>query len=445
MSAPRNTVLLGAAAGLVPAGVGGRVVRAIAALVTAGMLLGCGRGTDGVTLEVWAMGREGEVLPELLDEFHRRNPGIRVEVQQLPWKSAHEKLLTAFAGGALPDLCQLGNTWNPELAALGALSDLAPRLAASPGIDPADYFPGIWATNVIDGVQIGVPWYVDTRAMYYRKDLLAAAGWDAPPATWAEWRAAMVKLKGDLGDERFGVLLPLNEFEAPVILALQQPGEMLRDGGRFGNFQSEDFRRAFSFYLELFEDGLAPAMSDTAISNVWNEFDRGYFAFYWSGPWNIGEFKRRLPASSQDRWGTAPLPGPHGPGASVAGGSSLVQFRSSKHLEEGWKLIEYLSEPATMLRFFRLTGNLPPRESVWREPELAADPYARAFHDQLGRVRPQPQVPEWERIAERIRLAAEAVARGTTTIDEALNRLDFDADRILEKRRALLDRRGGPS
>lgn len=412
---------------------------ALAALVL--NLVGCGGGSSsGVTLEMWAMGREGEVLPELLEEFHRRHPGIRVEVQQLPWRSAHEKLLTAFAGDALPDLCQLGNTWNPEFAAVRALADLGPRIAGSKVIDPADYFPGIWETNRIDGVQVGVPWYVDTRVMFYRKDLLAAAGWQAPPTTWADWRAAMTAIKGDLGDERFGVLLPLNEFEAPMILALQQPGEMLRDGGRYGNFRSADFRKAFSFYLDLFRDGLAPAMSDTAISNVWHEFDRGYFAFYWTGPWNIGEFKRRLPERSRDLWMTAPLPGPDGPGVSVAGGCSLVQFRSSRHPEEVWQLIEYLSEPATMLRFFRATGNLPPRESVWQEPELAGDVYARAFHDQLQRVRPAPRVPEWERIAERIRLAAEAVAHGKMTLDEALERLDEQADGMLEKRRALLAR-----
>jgi hypothetical protein len=52
----------------------------------------------------------------------------------------------------------------------------------------------------------------------------------------------------------------------------------------------------------------------------------GYFSFYISGPWNIGEFKRRLPADKQDSWMTAILPGPSGPAASIAGGASLVLF-----------------------------------------------------------------------------------------------------------------------
>ena len=129
---------------------------------------------DGVvTIEFWAMGREGEVVQELMPEFERAHPGIRVEVQQLPWTSAHEKLLTAFAGRSTPDLCQLGNTWVPEMQALGALVDLSPWIAPlARASQQADYFPGIWDTNVIGGAPYGVPWYVDTRLLFYRTDLL---------------------------------------------------------------------------------------------------------------------------------------------------------------------------------------------------------------------------------------------------------------------------------
>ena len=85
------------------------------------------------------------------------------------------------------------------------------------------------------------------------------------------------------------------------------------------------------------------------------------FGFYITGPWNIGEFRRRLPPSMQSLWATAPLPGPDGPGLSTAGGSSLVLFKRSRHPQQAWSLIEFLSETATMQRFHALTGDLPPR------------------------------------------------------------------------------------
>src|SRR3546814_11145162 len=80
---------------------------------------------------------------------------------------------------------------------------------------------------------------------------------------------------------------------------------------------------------------------------------------------------------------TMPLPGPEGPGASVAGGTSFVVFRDSEHKDAAWKLVAYLSDPEVQARFHGMTGNLPPRRSPWEDPALANDPYARAFRDQL--------------------------------------------------------------
>ena len=141
---------------------------------------GCERASSPeIILRFWAMGREGEVVTGLLPEFERTHPGIRVKVQQLPWTAAHEKLLTAFAGDVTPDICQLGTTWIPELVALDALEPLDRYVASSPIVDATDYFAGIWDTNRIGGKLYGVPWYVDTRLVFYRRDLLRDAGFSA--------------------------------------------------------------------------------------------------------------------------------------------------------------------------------------------------------------------------------------------------------------------------
>ena len=403
-------------------------------------LAGCTGVSEQQTLRFWTMGREGEVVQKLLPEFERRNPGIRVKVQQIPWSAAHEKLLTAYAGGTLPDLCQLGNTWLPEFAALNALAPLDAPVAASKVIARDDYFNGIWDTNVIAGTLRGVPWYVDTRLLFYRSDILRESGIDSPPATWEAWRRALAAVRARGEADRYAILLPLNEPEPLVALGLQQDEPLLREDGRWGGFSGSGFRRALAFYAEMFRSDWAPAVGGAQISNVWSEFGRGRFAFYISGPWNIGEFQRRLPAGRQDDWMTAPLPGLHGPGASTAGGSSLVIFGSSRRQEAAWRLVEYLSEPQVQLRLHELTGNLPPRRSAWRDARLAGDRYAQAFRDQLERVKPAPQVPEWERIVNEMQLAAEAVVRGRMNVEEATRVLDRKVDAILEKRRWLLSR-----
>ena len=411
-------------------------------LVLAVLALAACRRQAAEPVRFWAMGREAEVVAELVPEFERET-GIRVEIQQIPWTAAHEKLLTAFAAEALPDVCQLGNTWLPEFAALGVLEPLQPFVDASDVIDPDDFFPGIWQTSVIDGELLGIPWYVDTRLLFYRKDLLRQAGVGQPPRTWAEWEQAMAAVKRQAGPERYAILMPLNEFEQQLSLALQQDDPLLRDHDTRGNFESPGFRRALAFYANMFEQGWAPKMSETQISNVWDEFFNGFYAFYLSGPWNIREFRKRQPPELEGQWGTMPLPGPDGPGAGIAGGTSLVLFRDSPRQAQAWKLIEFLSRPDIQQRFHAMIGNLPPRRSTWEHPALAQDELSQAFRDQLERVRPTPKVLEWERIVQEMRIATERVVSGGQPQAQALEQLDRRVDEILAKRRWMYQRDHG--
>jgi len=408
-------------------------------LVGVTLLGGCtSSSSDDNALTFWTVGREGEAILKLLPAFERAHPDIHVKVQQLPLSAAHQKLLTAFAGGSTPDLSQLGNTWLPEMVALNALEPLQPRVDHSAVIKQGDYFASIWATNVIDGALYGVPWYVDTRLLFYRRDLLKQAGFDAPPRNWTEWRRMLAALSNPQR-HTWGILLPTNEYEQLMSLALQQDEPLLRDGGRYGNFESAGFKRALAFYVDTFKLHQAPAITNVEAGNPWSEFGHGVYAFYLSGPWNIGEFRSRLPAAQQDDWSTAPLPGPTSAGIGSAGGSSLVIFRSSRHKEAAWTLIEYLSQPDVQQRFYDLLGDMPPRRSSWAGGALRDDPKARAFREQLENARPTPAVPEWERIATEMQLVAAQAIAGQLTIDQAAVEIDHRVDRILEKRRWVLD------
>ncbi len=401
-------------------------------------LAGCA-GKHDDTLVFWTFGPEGEAVAKLLPDFERAHPDIHVEVQQLPLSAAHQKLLTAIAGGTTPDMAQLGNTWLPELVELHALEPLRESVAASATVTPADYFASIWATNVIDGQLYGIPWYVDTRLLFYRTDLLKQAGFDAPPRDWGEWRRMLAALSHP---ERrvYGILLPTNEYEQLLSLALQQPDPLLREHDSRGNFESAGFRRALAFYVDSFRLRQAPVVTNVEVGNPWEEFGRGVYAFYFSGPWNVAEFRKRLPAGEQGDWSTAPLPGPDGPGAGLAGGASLVVFRASKHRRAAWALLEYLSQPPVQQRFYRLTGDMPPRRSSWDSPLLQHDAAMHAFRDQLERVQPTPSVPEWERIAVMMQQVAARAVAGELTVDQAAAEMDRQADRILAKRRWLLER-----
>ncbi len=401
-------------------------------------------------MRFWAFGREGEEVRKLVPEFERRHPEIRVVVQQIPWTAAHEKLLTAYVGNAVPDAAQIGNTWIPELVALRALAPLDARLAREGGggaAVQADSFPGIWDSNVVDGATWGLPWYVDTRLLFYRTDLVAEAGGPWPPRSWREWRETMVRIKRRGGPGRFAILLPVDEWTQPVILGLQNGAGLLDAGGRHGAFRDPRFRRAMAFYLDLYRSGLAPPLDQAGLANLYQQFAEGYFAMVITGPWNLGEFRNRLPPEMQERWATAPLPPPEAglgyPGASLAGGASLALFRGAREPEAAWTWIRFLAEPAQQARFYKLSGDLPASRSAWQLAGLAQDPKAAPFLVQLQRTAALPKVPECEQIAQRVAEAAEQVIRGARGLDAALAALDADVNRILEKRRWLLDREAG--
>ena len=384
------------------------------------------------TIDFWAMGAEAEKLPGLLGSVPGGPP---VEVQPLPWSAAHEKLLTSYAGGSLPDMGQIGNSWLAELTAIGAIRPVPAELAPITG----GMFPGIVDTNRIGGRLMAVPWYVDTRLQFFRRDLFEAAGFDAPPTQWDAWKQALHRVKRAKG-EGYAILIPINEYEHLSWMALSAGATLLNPAGTRGAFRSPQFRAALAFYKSLYDERLAPIAGAAQISNVWNEFARGYFAVYPSGPWTIADMKSRLPAHLQNSWATAPFPGPAGPGSSTPGGSSLVVFTHARDPAACWQLVARLLQPRTQERLQSVAGSLPPTRVVWDNAGLLRDPITNAFAQQLDRTVALPKVPEWERIATDMQAVAELAVRGQMTLDEAVTEMDRRADRLLEKRRWMLER-----
>uniref|UniRef100_A0A832DEJ6 Extracellular solute-binding protein n=1 Tax=Ignavibacterium album TaxID=591197 RepID=A0A832DEJ6_9BACT len=412
-------------------------------LVTFVTITSCSKDSDEIkTIKFWAMGSEAEQVSKILPEFEKKYPNIKVKVQQIPWTAAQEKLITAFASDNTPDICQLGNTWIPQFASLNAIISLDKFIARSEIVKPGKFFSGIWETNIIENKVYGIPWYVDTRLMFYRKDVFERAGFKNPPKNWDELYTLCVRIKEtQKTKDKYPIFIPTNEWNSFIIFGLQAGAELLKDENTRGNFSSKEFKEAFDYLIRFHKENLTP-FGMMQVTNVYQAMAEEYISIYFSGPWNIPEFKKWMTGELADKWATAPMPGYRNeyPGVSLAGGSSLVIFKDSRYKDEVWKLIEFLSEPEIQLKVYKVTNNLPAVIDSWRDSSLSNDIYMKAFYQQLQNVVSAPKIPEWEQIVfSKLQQYAEFAARGVMTTEEALKKLDEDADRILEKRRWLVE------
>ena len=340
-------------------------------------------------------------------------------------------------GDALPDVIQLGNTWIPESAALGGSAAQA-AAGEAPALDTQDFFPGVLDAAVIDGATLAVPWYADTRLLFYRSDWFAAG----LPGAWPAWLAEAERVQARLGPGQHALLLPLGEWEVPVALALQHGADLLRDGDRYGNFRQPRVAR--------------PSRSTCRCSSAASRRN-GRGAAREPAPGLRGRRVRSArhramePArvrgaaagGAADEVGDGAAAGllRPGPGSRSRAARASRSSRSRSGPEAAWAWIAFLAEPAQQAEFHRLSGDLPraarrgttrrSRAAGRRLPDAARLPSPRRSSRNGAHREPH-------------RLAHGGAVREGRDPGAVLAALDADADQILEKRRSLLARRTRP-
>ncbi|WP_149202997.1 sugar ABC transporter substrate-binding protein [Actinotalea subterranea] len=372
----------------------------VVALVTLG-LTGCGRGdaADGGSdeaeavaegeasgsIEVWAMGTEGEKLGDFAEAFTQENPDVEVNVTAIPWDAAHDKIATAIAGGQTPDVSMIGTTWMGEFAATGAL-DPTPDL-----IDSASFFPGAWETTDVGGTNYGIPWYVETRVLYYRSDLVPQA-----PTDWAGLTA--MAQQAQAGGAEWGVNLQPGQtgaWQTFMPFAWQAGAELVNEDSTEFTLDSPELVEALTYYQSVFTDGLAP--TDLPQGSLEPDFMAGDIASFVSGPWHVGILEE-LDAAGMADVALAPLPAGEKQ-ASFIGGANLAVFKDSENRDAAWKFVEWLSRPEVQVEWYGAVTDLPSVASAWEDPAIADDPYLTVFGEQLETAVAPPSIPTWEEVA----------------------------------------------
>lgn len=411
----------------------GAIATVLAATVA---LTGCGRSSDEGSgprsastigsapatgeITMWAMGAEGEALPAFVKKFEDANPGLKVNVTAIPWDAAHNKIQTAIAGGTTPDIAMLGTTW---------MADFVSALSTVPtDLDMSGSFPGPLATTTVKNRAAGVPWYVDTRVLYYRTDLAAKAGWTHAPTTWDELKQMASDMKTKAGAEH-GIRLPAGNdaFQGTLWMPWSNGGQ-ITDGTTW-TLDTPQMQEAYEYYGSFFRDGLANPNVDVSSGAQESSFVSGNTPMLIEGPFETGLLKTVGGADFASKFTTAVLPTKES-STSFSGGANLVVFDQAKNKDAAWKLARWLSEPQTQAAWYAATGDLPASQAAWQDPALKSNPTLAAFGEQLKTARSVPVTTNWVKVASAADSALEQIRRGTATVPDALKTLQSQADTI---------------
>jgi multiple sugar transport system substrate-binding protein len=373
-------------------------------------------------LTVWSMGNEGALLPSLADAFMAKYPNVKVSVTPVDWGQAVTKLQTAIGGGQVPDVSQMGTDMMGQFAATGALE------AVPDSIDKSQYFESAWNTNVVDGTAYGVPWYVETRLLYYRTDIAEKAGVTAAPTNWQELKDAAKKMK-EQGGAQWGIGLGTKNYQEYLPFVWSNGGDVMDDSGQF-TLDSPEAVEALKFYDSFFEEGLAPTSVPEGF-DITPAFVEGTHPMFFSGPWHVGLIKDAGGADIEGKWAVAPMPGKDSPpGTSFVGGSNFVVFKDAPNKAAAWAWIDFVSQPENQVAWYDTATDLPAVQAAWDDPKLSGDENVKMFGDQLGETAAPPSISTWSEISTALNEELEKVTVGDESPEDGAAAMEQSATSI---------------
>ncbi|MFF3403001.1 extracellular solute-binding protein [Streptomyces sp. NPDC002659] len=374
------------------------------------------------TITMWAQGVEGDKLPELLGGFEAANPGVKVKVTAIPWGDAHAKYQAAIAGGTTPDVAQMGTTW---------MADFASSFQGVPsGIDTSDIFPDAKTTAVVKGATVGVPWYVDTRVIFYRADLAKKAGFTGQPKNWADFKAMARAMQTKAG-AKWGIALPaggFDSFQNALPFAFSNGASLMNSAGSKWTLDSPQMVDAMKYYQSFFTEGIANPNLSAAIGTQESGFINGSTPMFISTGAEISVLNQAGGSGFESKYAVMPIPKQQS-STSFLGGSNLVVFRNSQHSAAAWKLVQYLSGASVQASWYKATGDLPAVQEAWNAPGLSTDPKLKVFKEQLGSVQAPPANTAWTQVGAAGDSQLERIVKGADPAS-ALKSLQSSADAI---------------
>lgn len=342
-----------------------------------------------VTIEFWQTDSQIKVdaMAQVIADFQAANPNITVNQTVVPYDDYQTKIAASVPAGTGPDVAMIYFGWAPLWSKSGFIVPLPDDLSAS--LD-TDFVPFAQVTK-LDGVQYAVPTSVRNFALFYNVDLLAEAGWDAPPATWEEFaQAAQDCTKTDAngnitqagyylgwGDDGWNWFRPLVQAFGGQAFSDDAKTTLWNQGGAVDAWN----------YMLAFTSELHTSVPDF-YEGEYDAFAAGLTCMTPQLTFAVGALKTG--AAPGMNWAVAPMPA--GPAGAFTTGSSWPLAITAKaamdeaRMDAASKFVSYMATAEAQETYTDITGELPGRLDMVDLPKYTDDPNRAPFIAQLGQT-----------------------------------------------------------
>jgi multiple sugar transport system substrate-binding protein len=357
----------------------------------------------------------------MTDAFTKANPDVTVNLEFVPYEGLHDKTVLAQGSGGGYDVVLFDVIWPAEYATNKILVDVTDKITPEM---KSGVLPGAWTTVEYDGKRYGMPWILDTKYLFYNKEILEKAGIKSPPKTWAEVteQAKTIKDKGLLATP---IAWSWSQAEAAICdyttLVSAYGGSFLKDGKPV--FQSGGGLDALNYMVDSYKSGLTnPNSKEFLEEDVRRVFQNGEaaFALNWTYMYNMANDPKDSKVAG--KVGVVPAPGVEGKStvSAVNGSMGLGITTTSKHPDEAWKYISFMTSQATQNQYAKLS--LPIWASSYDDPAVSKgqEELIAAAKVSLAAMYPRPTTPKYQELSTGLQQAIQEALLGQAAPEDAL-------------------------
>jgi multiple sugar transport system substrate-binding protein len=361
-----------------------------------------------------------DLIAQDFQEYSTLHPDIDFKRSVVPQGEFKSKLIQATATKTIPDLILLDNPDNQALAAQGTVADITDKVKNW----PYKYFPGPWSSTLYNGRNYGLPMFSNTLGVWYNQTLLQKAGLDSLPVSWEEFRAAAKKMTGN---GVYGLCLSAAPTEVGTFTLLPF---LWSAGTDLDQLSSPAALKAFSYIHDLVitDKSVSRSIVNWGPSDLTNAWTAGRAAMMINGSWEIPNIRS---AKLNYKWVVGPLPKDL-ESISILGGENLA-LGNGNNIEEAWRFVQWLNEPARAKALIVAAGQITNREDLADDPVWAQDPVEKIFLAAIRSAKARAYGPKYPQISEIMYTTFQSIVTGSMTPEQAAKNAEKQLQPFLDK------------